>query len=294
MASTTRTRAYGPVVLLVLLALGATVVMLARGPAPVSLDVQVTDFTTALRPDGRYRPPSSTERDDVLQAVGALVVDPDADGARSALQRAGFVVAVATTENGNRYLVARSDPTAERSWALLALPLDAPPRTIVEVPHPNSDYYTEHVGLQVLAAAPDAILLEAGAHRRAAGERADVAHNDDTMFHVLAGGLSTRFDLPQLQLHGFGDRDDLDDDVVLSSGTDDPHPAIRDLAERLTDADVDVCKAWSRRCKGLEGTTNVQARAAADTGGAFAHVELSESVRRDPAEVARVLATFAR
>ncbi|HYH31841.1 MAG TPA: hypothetical protein VD903_15795, partial [Pseudonocardia sp.] len=212
--------------------------------------------------------------------------------AREVLADAGFDVGTARNAAGYDFLVARSDPESERSWGLIALPLDRAPRLIVEVPHPNSDYDTEEVGLAVLAAEPDAVYLQAGAHRRAADERADVAHEEDSLFHALAVDLSVRLRLPQLQLHGFGERDDLDDDVVL--GPEDVRPAVRELADRLEDADLSVCRAWSRRCRGLEGTTNVQGRAAARSGLPFAHVEMSADTRERPEVVAPVLAGLAR
>ena len=56
---------------------------------------------------------------------------------------------------------------------------------------------------------------------------------------------------------------------------------------------MSVCRAWSRRCHGLEGTTNVQAAEAARAGLPFAHVEMSASIRLRPAAVAEALATLA-
>jgi hypothetical protein len=200
---------------------------------------------------------------------------------------------VARNAAGREFRVARSDPASERSWGLIALPLDRMPRLLVEVPHPNSDHDTEDVGLAVLAAVPDAVYLQAGAHRRAGDERADVSHEEDSLFHAVAVDLSVRMRLPQLQLHGFGERDDLDEDVVLGGGPDDPHPAVRELADRVEQADLSVCRAWERRCRGLEGTTNVQGRAAARDELAFAHVEMSANTRTQPEPVARALASLA-
>ncbi|MGH3586763.1 MAG: hypothetical protein ACRDQ0_10615, partial [Pseudonocardia sp.] len=96
------------------------------------------------------------------------------------------------------------------------------------------------------------------------------------------------------QLHGFGDRDELDADIVLGGGPDEPQPAVARLADRLEEADLSVCRAWSERCSGLEGTTNVQGHAAALFGLPFAHVEMSADTRERPESVAEVLATLAR
>jgi hypothetical protein len=287
------------VAVLVTLALAAVVVLVVTGiPArtePVRLEQQVREFTGRLTAHGPYRPPTREERDAVLGAVTSLVASgADAAGpAQRVLEDAGFTVGIASTEAGKQYVVARSDPSTKRSWGLIALPLGAAPRLLIEVPHPNADYGTEEVGLAVLAARPDAIYLQAGAHRRAADEQADVAHEVNSMFHALAVGLGVRLRVPQLQLHGFGDRDDLDEDIVLSAGPDDPEPAVRELAERLEGADLSVCRAWEQRCDGLEGTTNVQGQAADLFGLPFAHVEMSADTRERPQTVAPVLATLA-
>jgi hypothetical protein len=284
-------------VLVALAVVAVTVLALSfRGPVPPPpLEQQVREFTAQLTPRGPYRAPTPTERNAVVGAVAALVAAgaDDAGPARRVLEDAGFTVGVTRTEAGQEYLVVRSDPATERSWGFIALPRGLTPRLVVEVPHPNADYNTENVGLAVLAAEPAAIYLQAGAHRRAADERADVAHEEDSLFHALTLDLGIRLKLPQLQLHGFGDRDDLDDDVVLGGGPDEPHPAVRGLADRLEAADLSVCRAWTQRCRGLEGTTNVQGHAAALYGQPFAHVEMSVETRERPDAVARVLATLA-
>ncbi len=288
------------VVALALAAVAVLVTVLTPRGAPPdapSLELQVRELTDGLSPRGPYRPPDPVERDMVVDAVAALAASGanPADGtAQSVLEGSGFTVGIARNDAGAEFLVARSDPASERSWGLIALPLGRAPRLLIEVPHPNADYDTEDVGLAVLAAAPDAIYLQAGAHRRAADERADVAHQEGSLFHALAVDLSTRLRLPQLQLHGFGERDDLDADIVLGGGPDDPAPPVRVLADRLEESGVEVCRAWAGSCSELEGRTNVQGRAAALFGLPFAHVEMSKSIRSHPEKVAPVLATLGR
>lgn len=293
----TRTRvAVAVLVVLVLAAVAAIATVLTPRPVPPeppSLEQQVRELTDRLSPRGPYRPPEPAERDAVVGAVAALVASGADGAARGVLEDAGFSVGTARNAAGAEYLVARSDPASERSWGLVALPLNRPPRLLVEVPHPNADYDTEDVGLAVLATVPDAVYLQAGAHRRADDERADVAHQQGSLFHALAVDLSTRLRIPQLQLHGFGERDDLDADVVLGGGPDDPAPAVRTLADRLEDSGVEVCRAWAGRCSELEGRTNVQGRAAALAGLPFAHVEMSAELRSRPEKVAPVLASLA-
>jgi hypothetical protein len=298
-----RAAAAGPraaVAVLVALALAGVAALLTGGtprgspPDQPSLEQQVRELTDRLSPRGPYRPPKPAERDAVVGAVATLLASGSDGTAQVALERAGFSVGVSRNVTGAEFLVARSDPASERSWGLIALPIGRAPRLLVEVPHPNADYDTEDVGLAVLAAAPDAVYLQAGAHRRAADERADVAHANDSMFHALAVDLSTRLRLPQLQLHGFGERDDLDAEVVLGGGPDAPAPPVYALADQLENAGVEVCRAWAGRCSELEGRTNVQGRAAARAGLPFAHVEMSASTRSRPEAVAPVLATLGR
>jgi len=293
------TRTLVTMAVLLALALAAVVAVLTaltpRGTPPdppPTLEQQVSELTERLSPRGPYRPPEPAERDAVVGAVAALVASGSDGAARAVLEAAGFTVGTARNAAGAEYLVARSDPASERSWGLIALPVGRAPRLIVEVPHPNADYDTEDVGLAVLAAAPDAVYLQAGAHRRADDERADVAHEEDSLFHALAVDLSARLRLPQLQLHGFGDRDGLDADIVLGGGPDDPAPEVRALADRLESAGLDVCRAWTQRCSELEGRTNVQGIVAARAGLPFAHVEMSASIRSSPEKVAPVLATL--
>jgi hypothetical protein len=287
------------VVVFVVLALAATAaLMTVLAPRelpsePPSVEQQVRELTDRLSPRGPYRPPEPAERDAVVGAVASLVAAGSDGVARGVLEDAGFTVGTARNEGGAEFLVARSDPATERSWGLIALPLGRTPRLLVEVPHPNADYDTEDVGLAVLSAVPDAVYLQAGAHRRADDERADVAHEEDSLFHAVAVDLSTRLRLPQLQLHGFGERDDLDADIVLGGGPGDPAPQVAALADRLESAGLDVCRAWTQRCSELEGRTNVQGIAAAQAGLPFAHVEMSADIRSDPEEVAPVLATLA-
>lgn len=293
----TRTRvAVAVLVVLVLAAVAAIATVLTPRPVrpePPWLEQQVRELTDRLSPRGPYRPPEPAERDAVVGAVAALVASGADGAARGVLEDAGFSVGTARNAAGAEYLVARSEPASERSWGLVALPLNRPPRLLVEVPHPNADYDTEDVGLAVLATVPDAVYLQAGAHRRADDERADVAHQQGSLFHALAVDLSTRLRIPQLQLHGFGERDDLDADVVLGGGPDDPAPAVRTLADRLEESGVEVCRAWAGRCSELEGRTNVQGRAAALAGLPFAHVEMSAELRSRPEKVAPVLASLA-
>jgi hypothetical protein len=211
----------------------------------------------------------------------------------TALTDLGFsVVDGVDAVTGRPYTLAVNEPDSERAWGMYVVDRSAPPSVVVEVPHPASDLRTELFGLAYFRQVPGAVLLIAGAHRKANRSKADVAHEENSLFQVAATELARR-GLPQLQLHGFHDHNAPDKDIVISSGaTEAGDPAWR-VADGLEAAGFAVCRAWDESCKGLEGTTNVQGKAAAQGGTFFLHVEMNRTVREDEqrrAAVATVLA----
>jgi hypothetical protein len=108
------------------------------------------------------------------------------------------------------------------------------------------------------------------------------------VFHVVAAVLAGR-GLAQVQLHGFDDHKLPSTDIVLSSGASLAGDAARRAADRLTTGGFAVCRAWTERCQGLEGTTNAQGELAAAAGTVFLHVEMSRMVRESPARRADVV-----
>jgi hypothetical protein len=232
-------------------------------------------FAAGLNARQPYRPPTPGERRRGEQGFSALL-----DG-RGDLADLGFSVRdLVDTETGRPYTLAVNGPGTERSWGMYLIDRSAPPSLVVEVPHPASDLRTELFGLDYFRAAPGAVLMIAGAHRRAGGRRADVAHQEESLFHVIATTLAGR-GLPQVQLHGFGDHSMPGKDVVLSAGATAAGAPAKRAAERLGAAGFAVCRTWAEPCKQLEGATNVQGRAAAASGTMFLHVELNRSVRED-------------
>jgi hypothetical protein len=244
---------------------------------------RVVDLAAAMRRRGPYRVPEGAEPaaiDDLAVALG----DGDAEAARGIGARLGLTA----SELGDALLLA-SDPTSERAWLVVVLRPGTAPEAVVEVPHPNADLDTERVGLAVQARRPGVLHLQAGAHRLAgapswARERADcpadVSSRDDAPFSRVAAVLAAR-GLPQVQLHGFADRDGLD--VVLSSGAARGGALLEAVRERLTAAGERVATEPDPRCDDLLGRRNVQGLAADRAGSAFVHLELSRSLRRDPA-----------
>lgn len=262
----------------VVLVVGAVLVVVTDEPAPphgaaaqaTDLGAQVRHFAAGLHADDPYRPPSPARRRDLLAALRALAAGKPA-------KADGFTMRTGVDEETGRRFALAVQPPGERAWGWYLIDRSAPPRLVIEVPHPNSDLHTEEIGMALFQAVPGSVLLVAGTHRRAAGGAGDVAHRTDSMFQAVAVDLAAR-GLPQIQLHGFHDDNLPDVDVVVSPGAGDPGSLVRRVADEL---DHRVCRAWRDDCGDLEGKTNVQGRDAAQRGTPFVHVEISRSVRDD-------------
>jgi hypothetical protein len=258
-------------------------------PEPeAAVDSLVTKFTSVLAAAQEYRSPKTDERRTAASGFAAIL---DRRGTAD-FEKLGFSVRDGVdAATGRAYTIATSEPGTERAWGMYVIDRSAPPSLVVEVPHPAFDLRTELFGVDLFRKVPGAVLLVAGAHRKAGDGKADVAHETDSVFHVVATALAGR-GLPQVQLHGFHDQNLPSTDVVLSSGASLAGDAARRAADRLTADGLAVCRAWEERCKGLEGMTNVQGKLAASDGTVFLHVEMSRTVRESPgrrADVVRAL-----
>ncbi|MET7395262.1 hypothetical protein ABZS66_17410 [Dactylosporangium sp. NPDC005572] len=255
----------------------------------------VEAHTARVSRDGPYRDPTDHERAQARDAVRLLLDRPD-DGAAlgAAFGALGYTAAEgADPATGRPYRMFSMSPTEEPAWGILLVDRSAPPSVVIEVPHPGFDTNTDKLGVAVQRLVPGAVLLVAGAHRAAAGGAADVAHNSASAFHVLATAFAER-GLPQVQLHGFADKNLPEAQVVVSTGAGAPTRLARDLATGLEqDAGMVVCRAWDQRCGRLEGTENDQGKAAAALGAQFIHLELGWVIRRDPQQRAAVARTLA-
>ncbi len=258
-------------------------------PAPeAGLDSLVTKFTSGLSADQEYRSPKSDERRTAATGFAAVL---DRRGTAD-FERLGFSVRDGVDPaTGRPYTIAVNETGTDRAWGMYVIDRSAPPSLVVEVPHPAFDLRTELFGVDLFRRVPGAVLLVAGAHRKADDSHADVAHETDSVFHVVATALAGR-GLAQVQLHGFHDQNLPSTDIVLSPGATVAGDAARRAADRLTADGFAVCRAWEERCKGLEGTTNVQGKMAASDDTVFLHVEMSRTVRESPerrADVVRAL-----
>lgn len=255
------------------------------------LEQRVVSFAGSLSPGAPYRAPHNDERETALAGLMPLL-DGTATKAEG-LPRLGFTVESGVDEvSGRKFVLATTQPGAEQGWGMYIADRSTAPRLVIEVPHPNADLRTEALGIELYRRTPGAVVLIAGAHRRAAGEKADVAHNIDALFHAVATELAQR-GLPQVQLHGFDEQSLPGSDVVVSTGQARPGPAARRVADRAAAAGLATCRGWDDECGKLEGTRNVQGKAAAEHGFVFLHIEVTGRVRESVAsraELARVLA----
>lgn len=252
----------------------------------------VRRHTVGLRRSGPYRPPSEDEVGRLSALADALVTaDPDA------LASAAATVGLRVSEHDGRLMLVPPAPGLA-PWLLLGVMPRVAPRALVEVPHPYADLHTESAALALVARRPDAVLLQAGVHRVAAGPGgvrdraaypADVAARPDAAFSRLAEGLVARLGVVQVQWHGFADRHDRADvDVVASPGAASPGPVLDAVVSRLVACGLRVLGPDEPRVAALAGRRNVQGLAAARHGAPFVHLELSRTVRDDPARLEAV------
>ena len=246
-------------------------------PVPDVLTARIASATGAFSPAQPYRPPNQAER--AIAARGfADVVAHDRPG-NADLADLGFTVDDLVDPATRRpCTLIQNEPGSARSWGMFLVDRSAPPSLAVEAPHPRFDRHSELFALDLFRATPGAVLLLAGAHRRANRNRADVAHDPDSMFQVMAACL-TGLGLAQVQLHGFDNESAPGYDIVLSTGTTPTSDAAIRAGDGFQAAGLATCRAWAQVCAGLEGTTNVQGQLARRDGTVFLHVEMSRTVR---------------
>ncbi|UMP06795.1 hypothetical protein [Amycolatopsis sp. EV170708-02-1] len=280
-------RSRTPVVAAISVAIALTlalvaIITLGRGshepPRGLDLAPHLSSFAAGLDPERPYRPPNEAERRAGADGFTALLDGGNVAGTR--LEELGFSIRDGVDSvTGRRYTLAMNEPESERAWGVYLIDRSAPPSVVVEIPHPNSDLRTEQMGLSYFRMVPGAVLLMAGAHRRA-GVQADVAHRENSMFHAIATELAER-GYGQIQLHGFHDSSQPGKDIVLSTGAARVDDTALHMADRLEAAGFALCRAWAESCRGLEGAANVQGKMAAANGTAFLHIEVSSTIRAD-------------
>ena len=255
---------------------------------PPDLRRTVLDFVAASQAEdgGSYEVPRREERRDVADGVLALT-DGERDRARRLLEDRGYRIAGA---EGVDVVVPAEVPDG-RGWGLYAVRPEGR-EVAVEVPHPRADLRTEHLGAALAEAVAARHLLVAGARRDQDDRRADVAHEQDSLFALVHARLAVR-GVPAVQVHGYAQDSSPGSDVVVSPGAAELSPLVREIADRLEDAGLRTCRAWRDDCGALEGRTNVQGAASEKAGSAFAHLEVSRRVRQDRDRTERLVEAVA-
>jgi hypothetical protein len=253
-----------------------------RSTAPaVDLDGWLAGFTATMSSAQPYREPTQAEGSDAAAGLHLMLGGGDAG---SRLGPLGFtVVSGLDSESGRPFTLAFSEaPPGDRAWAAVLVDAAEPTRMIIGCPHPVFDRASERLGLALWRRSPGSLLLVAGAHREAGAGLADPRDHPGSLFHRIAV-LLLGAGLPHLQVHGFADASAPGVDVVLSPGPTTAGVPITRMADSLAGQDLPVVRAWQTPMPNLDGTTNIQGRAAALAGAVFVHVELSASARRSRA-----------
>jgi hypothetical protein len=277
---------------------------------PVDLQDRIGRYTAGFPVHSGYRPPDRQERATLRGGV-MDVLDGRLDAAGAGLARIGYDVRVLRLEApkrssrklGSAGLKASGRTVAEiaergratgRGWGRVYVDLSRPVRWSVQVPHPRADMRSELMGAELFSRAPGAVLVLAGANRFAGpGDLADMAHQESSVFNAVCTALVER-GMPGIQLHGFANESSPGHDVVLSPSLAHPGKEAHSVADLVEGSGLRTCRTWRQECGRLEGTKNVQGRAAAAHGLPFLHVENSRTVREDAALRSRVVDALRR
>ncbi|MFE0704748.1 hypothetical protein [Streptomyces sp. NPDC058872] len=260
----------------------------------VDLRHRILEYAEQVKERDSYAPPTKRQQKALAEGVGELL-EGDFRAAEKSLAAVDFrVTRLTDTASGRRYdEVAARGSGEEARWGRLYVTADAAVGWTVQVPHPVADRDTETLGVDLLEGTPRGALVLAGAHRTSGREdSADVAHRTDSAFHGIVLEFQKR-NVPGMQIHGFARASDRPYEAILSTGVTEAAPAEAEgLADRLEDDGLRVCRGWSDRCP-LEGTTNVQGKAAQKYGTAFVHVELAPRARGDGSVAGRARSALA-
>lgn len=232
---------------------------------------------------GAYRRPPAAASRDLAGAVSAL-----ADGRRTAASELAIWHSYQLIDEGQFVVLAPEQVPDARGWGMYAIRPGGHPIAI-EVPHPRADRRTEALGAALAERLGAEYLLVAGARRDSDGGRADVAHQVSSVFSTVHARLAER-GVPAVQVHGFAQDSSPGNDIVVSPGAARLSPLVEQVADSLQEAGFRTCRAWQENCGRLEGRSNVQSVASADSDTTFVHVEVSSSVR-DDRDARRVLVT---
>lgn len=286
-----------------------------------SRDLTAAEAIARLWPDDRdvrFAPTTLRERHALADAVPALLAGIDAGGAEAwagALAGADFAFERWRVD-GAPYWVITEAPGSARgagSYLFRAGGDRAAPRFLLQAPHAYFDRHTGALAARVFFATDDGARFDAlftnsihryqstpGARSRAAHNPADLAHAPDHAFTAATAAARRSGPVVIVQLHGFGDRDDVGGaEAVVSAGdraasTPRARAVARALGRSLPWLDGKT-RRFPEQTLALGATTNSQRRALG-AGDDFVHLELAAPARArllaDPAQIARLAAAL--
>jgi len=256
-------------------------------PAGVDLGAWLTGWTAGISSGQSYREPTGPEGTDGVLGVERLALGADAVALLAPL---GAVVSSGVdSATGRPYALAAWPTTGDRTWGAVLVDRSRPVGLVVQCPHPVADQHTELLALAHWRATPGALLVIAGAHRDATGQLqggyplADPGKQPGSLFHQISAAYAAR-GVPAVQWHGYADATAPGLDYVVATGSGNPGPSARRIAEELTDAGFVAGRGWdsSGSGTGITGLTNVQGDDAHARGVPWTHIEVSATVRAHP------------
>jgi hypothetical protein len=225
-------------------------------------------------------------------------------GAASNLSELKYVlVRFADIVTGRVFYLARESPGYNRGWGLYILYTRSNGvygNLLIEVPHIGFDLDTEKIGIRSFIQSFAGFFLVAGAHRYAnPNEVADVAHTEESVFHVIHKTLCTNMSTA-IQIHGFAETSagrQLYPQIILSSGEPAGSKAVTGMSARLAENGFTVGIFDGTKYTDLGATENIQGTYARGVGAGFIHMEIARAVRNSSelrGRVANSIESFAR
>ncbi len=260
----------------------------------------------------RYAAPSRAE----LAAMEGLIAEAarlaeseefDAAALAEPLAETGFVAE--RWEVGDARVLALLDAPGRGGGAYLfrlgATARGTHARHVLQAPHAYHDVGTGRIAASLFFAhgAGDAFFTntvhrywaEDGTTTPRLDAPADVCRHDDSFFQAATRALLAQGPARLVQLHGFGDREGGDLDVVVSRGDERGSGAgIAALAARLGAVSGARVARFPEDTAELGATTNAQGRHARSVGAEFVHLEMSRSFRERLARERPLAAGLAR
>ncbi|MCU7935932.1 MAG: hypothetical protein KZQ99_13800 [Candidatus Thiodiazotropha sp. (ex Dulcina madagascariensis)] len=241
-------------------------------------------------PCERYLMPTDRELAQARKLFTSMLSDAgDADALSAQWASLGFEW-LAVEWQGMDGVILKEQPSRCEGRGLFLFRTDTGSRTLLQIPHRFYDKYTGEIGHRLMQTGDFRGVAWNTVHRYlegAEGGSADLAHNGDNYFTVLAEAaalLSTNNRI--VQLHGFDGTKrrtpaGRGSQAIVSDGTRRPSRIVRELANCLGQVFDGPVRLFPRDVKELGATTNrIGARLRAYAHQGFAHIELNAEARQ--------------